>query len=142
MKTILGLGLTLLFVCGCSTVPDTKKSTYLVTAPGGAGWRGKMGGDAYSANIDLQARPGAPDVIYLEAAFPNPMQPGTQDYVRKEFHKADGTLHMEGPERTGWVDGKTYNYLVVIFADGTYKTVIDVHVQPVRYFDPRLHSPK
>jgi hypothetical protein len=142
MKTILGLGLALAVVSGCSTVPTAKKSAYLVTAPGGAGWRGKTGGDEYGAMIELQAQPSAPDVLYLEAAFPDPTQAGHQDYVRKEFRKADGKLHIEGPEHTGWVDGKTYNFLVVIFADGTYKTVIDVHVQPVRWLDPKLHLRK
>jgi hypothetical protein len=142
MKTILSLGLALVFACGCTTVPAAKKSDYLVTEGAGVLWGGAKDGEACSAFIDLRALPSAPDVMYLEAAFPDPSRPGRQEYIRKEFRKADVTLHIEGSKLSGWENGKTYTYLVVVYADSTYKTAVDVHAQRSRYFAPWLYLRK
>jgi hypothetical protein len=83
------------------------------------------------------AQPSAPDVMYLEAMFPDPSRSGGQEFIRKEFKKADGKVRIEGSKLSGWESGKTYTYLVRVYADSAYKTLLGVHEQRSLYFDPR-----
>jgi hypothetical protein len=134
MKMIPSL-LVLAFICGCATVPSATKSPYLITDGAGVNWT--RGDNTMSAFIDLVAQPSAPDVMYLEVVFPDPSQPGGQEVVRKEYKKADGRLRVDGSKRSGWQDRKTYTYIVRVYADSDYKTLLGVHEQRSVYYDPR-----
>ena len=134
MKTILNIACAAVFLSGCATVPTSTKSSYLVTEYVGATIQ--LHGHTANAFIRLLAQEAAPDLMYLEAAFPDPSRRGGQEVIRKEFKKADGKLHIDGSEVSGWESGTTYTYVVRVYADSAYKTLLGTHVQRSLYFEP------
>jgi len=134
MKTVLNIACAVALLCGCATVPTETKSSYLVTDYAGATiW---LDGHTATAFIVLLAQAAAPDVMYLEAVFPDPSRSGGQDIIRKEFKKADGKLRIEGSKVSGWESGTTYTYVVRVYADSGYKTLLSTHEQRSLYFEP------
>jgi len=134
MKTILNIACAVALLCGCATVPTLTKSSYLVTE--NVGETIQLHGHTANAFIDLFAQAAAPDLMYLEAVLPDPSRPGVQEVIRKEFKKADGKLHIDGSEVSGWESGTTYTYVVRVYADSAYKTLLGTHVQRSLYFEP------
>jgi hypothetical protein len=140
MRAILELVIALAVVETCIAVPSATKSKYLITDGAGVSW--KRGVDTMNAFIDLRAQPVAPDVMYLEAVFPDPSRPGGQELVRTEFRKADGRVHIEGSQLSGWRNRKTYTYLIRVYTDSAYKEMLGVHEQQSVFYDPRGYVSK
>src|ERR1043166_7063645 len=123
MKTMLGLSLSLAIASGCTTVPDSTKSSFLSTYT--AGFRYKNGDPIYGVPfLWLDPQPSAPDIMYVEVTFPDPSQPNGHEVLRKEIKKAEGSAKFEGTRRSGWKTGTIYEFVAKVYSDPSYTTLL------------------